>query len=135
MYGFLSNMHECPVVYDGIRYNSSEAAFQAQKTKNLEERKKISQMNGSNSKRYIRTIPIRDDWDDVRLEIMEAVCRAKFDQNPPLKELLIYTLGEELIEGNTWGDTFWGVYKKHGQNHLGKILMKLREEYLKEAES
>lgn len=130
MYGFLSNMHNCPVIYDGIEYTSSEAAFQAQKTKDIDERVKISSMSGSDSKRYIRTIPIREDWDDVRLSVMEDVCRAKFDQNPSLKEMLLYTDGQELIEGNTWGDRYWGVYRNDGENHLGKILMKLREEYL-----
>ena len=132
MYGFLSNMHACPVTVDGITYQSSEAAYQAMKTDDIAERQKISKMSASDSKRYARTIPIRDNWDEVKLSYMEDVLRAKFSQNPALKTLLLYTVGEELVEGNTWGDTFWGVYKNNGQNQLGKLLMKLRNEYAEE---
>ena len=132
MYGFLSNMHACPVVVEGISYKSSEAAYQAMKTEDLAERLKISKMSGPESKRYARTIPIRNDWDEIKLSCMENILRAKFSQNPALKTLLLYTIGEELVEKNSWGDTFWGVCKNTGENHLGKLLMKLRNEYAEE---
>lgn len=45
--------------------------------------------------------------------------------------MLLKTGDEELVEGNTWGDTFWGVCKGKGRNELGKILMKVREEFRK----
>jgi len=54
--------------------------------------------------------------------------RAKFEQNPDLAAKLIATGDEELVEGNTWGDTYWGVCRGVGQNKLGKILMNVRQE-------
>ena len=52
----------------------------------------------------------------------------KFKQNPELKQKLLETGNQELIEGNTWNDTFWGVCNGQGQNWLGKILMLARSE-------
>lgn len=59
---------------------------------------------------------------------MHDIVRAKFEQNPDLRQKLLSTGSEELIEGNTWGDTFWGVCKGSGQNWLGRILMFVRDE-------
>jgi len=61
---------------------------------------------------------------------MEEIVRAKFTQNECLREMLLATGDAVLEEGNTWNDTFWGVHLKNGQgqNHLGRILMKVREE-------
>ena len=53
---------------------------------------------------------------------------AKFTQNEELKEKLLATENEELVEGNTWHDTYWGVCNRRGKNKLGKILMRIREE-------
>ena len=47
---------------------------------------------------------------------------------PELKQKLLETGNTELVEGNTWGDTFWGVYNVEGENILGRLLMKVREE-------
>jgi hypothetical protein len=60
---------------------------------------------------------------------MTEIIRLKF-QNPGLKAKLLATGNQELIEGNTWGDCYWGVCEGNGQNHLGKILMQVREELL-----
>uniref|UniRef100_UPI00345E83CD NADAR domain-containing protein n=1 Tax=uncultured Duncaniella sp. TaxID=2768039 RepID=UPI00345E83CD len=48
--------------------------------------------------------------------------------NPALAEKLIATGDAELVEGNYWHDTVWGVCDGVGENHLGKILMRVREE-------
>ena len=57
--------------------------------------------------------------------------QSKFRGDIDLRSLLVATGDRELIEGNTWGDTFWGVDKNTGQgeNHLGRILMELRDHY------
>lgn len=59
---------------------------------------------------------------------MYEVCRAKFLQNPDLADKLVATGDAELIEGNTWGDTVWGVCNGSGENRLGEILMRVRSE-------
>ena len=58
--------------------------------------------------------------------MLECV-RKKF-QIPELREALDNTGSELLVEGNWWKDTFWGMCEGRGQNNLGKILMKVREE-------
>jgi predicted NAD-dependent protein-ADP-ribosyltransferase YbiA (DUF1768 family) len=59
---------------------------------------------------------------------MEDVVRAKFSQNPELCDQLLDTGDKTLIEGNHWGDRFWGVCDGVGENHLGQILEKVRTE-------
>lgn len=127
-YFFLSNFFDATVTYNGLSYLSSEAAFQAQKTINEDERKKFTTLNPSQSKRLGRTVVLRDDWEDIKIKVMYEVCRAKFTQNEHLAKRLLATGAKTLIEGNTWNDRFWGVCNGDGENHLGKILMKLRDE-------
>ena len=107
-YFFLSNFYNSPVTYDGITYQNSEAAFQAQKTLDIEKRKEFSKIEPALAKRKGMKVKLRSDWEDVRLRIMLEVCRAKFTQNPQLAKRLLATGDEELVEGNNWGDTFWG---------------------------
>lgn len=51
------------------------------------------------------------------------------EENQELMDKLLETGDEELIEGNTWKDVFWGydVNLKQGKNNLGKMLMKIRD--------
>ena len=125
---FLSNFFDTNIIFDGIMFTNSEAAFQAQKTLDLEERRQFALLHPSKAKRMGRKVTLRPDWEDVRLKVMEDICRAKFTQNEELKKKLIDTEDATLIEGNTWNDTFWGVCNGVGENNLGKILMKIREE-------
>lgn len=129
-YAFLSNFWEVPVTYKGLTYGSNEAAFQAQKCMTEDENMEFTQLRPSASKKLGRRVQLRPDWEEVKVSIMEEIVRAKFTQNEYLKWRLIGTDDTYLEEGNTWHDTFWGVDAKtgEGQNHLGKILMKVREE-------
>ena len=67
----------------------------------------------------------------MQLEIMEHIIAAQFVQHPYLPLRLLRTEDQELLEGNRWGDTFWGVdlrtHPAQGHNHLGKVHMKVRE--------
>lgn len=76
-----------------------------------------------------RTIKIRDDWDSVKITVMFEVLRIKFS-NPAMRNLLLDTGDQELVEGNNWGDEFWGVNNLTGvgRNFLGRILMIIRDE-------
>ena len=70
-----------------------------------------------------------EEWEDSKLNIMESIIMAKFDQNPSLKKRLIATNGRILINGNNKHETYWGIdlYSWTGENHLGKILMTIRD--------
>jgi len=65
-------------------------------------------------------------WDGAKLGIMAQLVVQKFTNNAVLAQRLHDTGDAELIEGNTWGDTFWGICKGKGENHLGRILMEVR---------
>ena len=128
-FSFLSNFYPAPLMYRGIAYPTSEHAYQAAKCLDDNSRLNISILGTpGQSKRYGRTVALRPDWEDVKLEIMENIVRAKFMQNPSLRVKLLLTEDLILEEGNTWGDTYWGICGTTGKNHLGKILMKVRED-------
>lgn len=127
---FLSNFYKCDLFYAGMNYSNSEAAFQGQKPKNMSERAKFQYLDPSESKAAGRMCVLRNDWDKVKDQIMYEVVTAKFTQNSDLKKKLIETGDSILIEGTTWGDTYWGIDLATGKglNHLGKILEKVRED-------
>lgn len=127
-HSFLSNFHDVPIEIDGIVYRNAEAAFQAQKCVDPSEKAKFANMSGKEAKSAGKRVALRSDWEDVKLDVMRSVIDAKFRQNPELSEKLIATGDAELIEGNSWGDRFWGVDSKtnNGNNALGRILMEVR---------
>lgn len=127
-YAFLSNFYEAKVEYEGIYYNNNESAFQAQKEQNVIVRYFYSNACPTTAKRMGRKCQLRADWEQIKDEIMYNIVKAKFSQNKALKEKLIATGNATLIEGNWWKDTYWGVCNGKGQNKLGKILMRVREE-------
>ena len=129
-YAFLSNFWEAPVTYHGLTYGSNEAAFQAQKCVTEEEKTEFTRLRPGDSKKLGRRVRLRPDWEEVKVSVMEEIVRAKFTQNEGLKRQLLATGDALLEEGNTWHDTCWGVDAKtgKGQNHLGRILMKVRSE-------
>lgn len=129
-YFFLSNFFPCVITYDGITYSSTEAAFQAQKTEDDEIKKSFAGITPAQAKYKGKRVKLRGDWESVKVDIMLNIVREKFIQNEYLADKLIETGDRNLIEMNTWNDTFWGVSRKtgKGENHLGKILMKVRKE-------
>ncbi len=132
-YFFLSNFYAAPVRYDGVLYQNNEAAFQAQKCVTREERAAFADLPPDAAKKLGRRVRLRPDWEDVKVGIMEQIVRAKFTQNRELGRLLLATGSGRLEEGNTWNDTFWGTHLSNGkgENHLGIILIKIREELKK----
>lgn len=142
---FLSNFHICKVEYNGIVYNHTEGAFQAQKTLNEKDRQFIATLTPGRAKRACNRngldgfkITLRSDWENVKDNVMYEVVKAKFTQNPDLKEKLLATGDATLIEGTTWHDNYWGnctcdkCKNITGRNQLGKILMRVREELMNE---
>ena len=129
-HAFLSNFSHYPARFEGTDYPTAENAFQAAKTLNPVIRERFTEITPSEAKRLGRSVPLRQDWNRIRISVMTGIVRDKFTRNPELKKLLLATGDAVLIEGNTWGDRFWGMDERtgEGENHLGLILMDIREE-------
>ena len=141
---WLSNMTYVDIFYDGITYPSTENFYQAMKyergwtfddsatRKNV--RQIISKLKPNEAKAYSRANKMTSlVFEEKKLEIMEYAQRQKYSKEPFKSKLL--ATGDVLIEeGNWWGDKFWGVDIKtrEGQNNLGKIIMKIRQELKQE---
>jgi ribA/ribD-fused uncharacterized protein len=126
-YRFLSNFFDSEVELNGETYPTVEHAYQAAKTFVKEEIDQIRKApTAGKAKRLGQIVTLRADWYDVSLSTMEMLVRQKF-QKEPLRSALIKTYPSQLIEGNNWGDTFWGTCNGVGHNHLGIILMKIRD--------
>jgi len=128
-YGFLSNFYQVRIKFDNITYPTVEHAYQAAKTLNSYKRRWVrDQTSPGRAKWAGRALVIREDWEEVKLLIMEKLVLQKFTDHASLRRKLFATSDAELVEINTWGDMYWGVCGGTGENHLGKILMKVREE-------
>lgn len=131
-YNYLSNFYPTSVEFDGITYRSAEAAFQAQKCVDKKDREAFAALSAVKARHRGRLVKMRSDWEDVKLDLMERIVRAKFAQHADLAGRLISTGDVALVEGNAWHDTYWGVdvVTGKGENHLGRILMKIRSDML-----
>jgi len=128
-YYFLSNFYYSDVAMDGRVYPTVEHAFQAAKTLVETERETIRNVETpKEAKRLGRKVLLRKDWEDVKIDIMKKLLIDKFSPGRELAEKLKNTGDRKLIEGNYWGNTFWGVCYGVGSNHLGNLLMEVRSE-------
>jgi ribA/ribD-fused uncharacterized protein len=125
---FLSNFYPCEVFFEGNIYPSVEHAYQAAKTLSQEERERIrSAKTPGDAKKLGRRVTLQAGWDATRVGVMRELLRVKFSNNV-LKAMLLETGDADLVEGNFWGDHFWGICKGRGKNNLGKLLMEIRKE-------
>jgi N-glycosidase YbiA len=129
-YRFLSNFWPCQVMLDRLHYPSVEHAYQAAKTVHWAERAFIRKQcpKPGDAKSFGKLVTMRPDWDAIKLDVMGDLLRQKFAPFTPLAERLLATGDAKLVEGNTWGDTFWGRCRGKGKNHLGNLLMTIRQE-------
>ena len=130
-YRFLSNFWpspiDVPIAGRVCRAATVEHAFQALKTSDPEQAEWVlAAASPGEAKRRGRLLSLRADWDRVRGDVMYALLELKFAADSELAEMLLDTGDAELIEGNTWGDQFWGVCNGVGQNWLGRLLMARR---------
>lgn len=123
-YYFLSNMFPCNILYNGINYKSVESAFQAQKDPSRIN--EFINLDGFAAKKLGRKVTLRKDWETIKLSIMEDLLRVKFSDKTLHDQLLAVT--EPIVEDNTWHDTFWGICNGNGENNLGKLLEKIKNE-------
>lgn len=137
-YAFLSNFYNASCIFEGKLYPTVEHAFQAAKSLDHAERDWIAAAGSPGlAKRLGRRVNLRPDWEKVKFDVMEECLRSKF-ADPVLKQKLLATGDEELVEGNYWHDNIYGNCSCEkckdivGRNMLGNILMNLRTEFMEE---
>lgn len=133
-YEFLCNFSWCSVRYRGVDYKTAEHAYQAAKATNAYDRERIARCpTPGNAKSMGQVVERREDWDDVKVEVMYKILKSKFS-DPELAKQLLATGDEIMIEGNNWHDNYWGdCFCKHclkytGRNTLGDLLSLIRNE-------
>ena len=126
-FAWLSNFFPVSVTYQNLKFNSVENAYQAAKCKNPADMEQFISIVPGKAKRLGRTVEVREDWEDIKVYVMKDLLIQKFSNGSTLAELLLMTDSANLVEGNWWGDTFWGVCKGTGQNILGQLLMLQRD--------
>ncbi|MFJ2662659.1 NADAR family protein [Arthrobacter koreensis] len=129
---FLSNFW--PLDEDAsVKDYTAEHWYQAEKTTVMAERDAIRACKTpGEAKELSQNITVREDWDNIKLNVMRKVLEQKFSL-PWLRFQLLATGSAVLIEGNNWCDTFWGVchcprHGGEGMNWLGLLLMQKRNE-------
>ena len=127
-YRWLSNFSPVDVTLDGIQYKSIEHAYQSAKSDAPEWKEFCQTHTAGQVKRASREIEIIPEWNSKKLGIMKELLNQKFaDQT--YRDQLIATGIRRIVEGNNWGDVFWGVDSAtmEGHNHLGKLIMEIRD--------
>ena len=132
-YRWLSNFwfFEQPMEYQGMKFVTNEHFYVAMKTKDVIIRKKVAEHPLKGLKKFGNTFELRDDWENIKFDVMLHGLRYKFSENnPKLRRQLIDTEDEHIQEGNHWNDRIWGVCLKtgEGENNLGRLLMQVRDE-------
>lgn len=130
-YYFLSNFYASPILYQGVLYPTNEHFYQAMKTTDRNLRIKIALLTTPKAaKQAGRAVNLRNDWDweILKLKVMTRGLIKKFKIGA-LRSALLATGDAILIEGNNFGDSYWGTnLQGKGRNELGKMLMAYRYE-------
>jgi ribA/ribD-fused uncharacterized protein len=129
---WLSNFVPVTIILRNIQFPSVEHAYMASKAPNDKQWQSLcidSNNTAGTIKKASRKVKLVTNWENIKLQVMESCLKQKFNQEPYLSKLLA-TGNTILEEGNNWGDEFWGINLKNGkgQNHLGKLIMKIRGE-------
>lgn len=136
-YGCFSNFSAHGFSLDDEYWPTSEHYFQAQKFVGTEHAEAVRRASTPKRAAEIgreRSRPLRPDWEDVKDDVMRRAVLAKFQAHPALRELLLST-GDEPIVENTTHDYYWGCGKDgSGKNRLGALLMELRAELRQETQ-
>lgn len=126
---WLSNMHDCEVMFCGHVFKSVENAYMAAKSEDPDWFKFCLENPPNICKKESKKIKLIDDWEKVKLPVMYSLLKQKFVKEP-FRTKLLDTDNENIQEGNFWNDTFWGVSLKEspnfGENNLGRLIMHIR---------
>ena len=135
-YGCFSNFSQHGFELDGLYWTTSEHYFQAQKfvgTTHLEQIRQVKTPRDAARMGRDRKRPLRPDWEQVKDDIMRKAVLKKFETHSDIREILLSTNDEEIVE-NAPRDYYWGCGKDgSGKNMLGKILVEVRD-ILRDAE-
>lgn len=123
---YLNMFYNCPITFEGKKYLNAFAAYQAAKCVDENDKRAFTRLNALKVKKRIKTIKVRDDWQDMKYDVMYKIQEAKFTQNEDLKKKLLSTDGL-LVNNVSFNDTEYGVHYGKGSNKLGVILMELRD--------
>lgn len=128
-YRWLSNFAPVKIKLDGLEFPSVEHAYMSAKSDDEEWKNFCSNPNNKagDVKRQSRNITLKEDWHEIKLEVMKECVNQKFSQEP-YRTKLLETETQHIQEGNRWNDKFWGVCLKtnKGENHLGRLIMDVR---------
>lgn len=129
-----SNYSSFMLEWKGKLYPTSEHAYHSEKFEDEALKEQLRNTRSAHdSQRFANANKDKriKDWDDVKLEIMKEILKAKVSQHPYVMKKLVESGNKELIE-DSWRDDFWGWGpNKNGANHLGKLWMEVRSELVK----
>jgi len=129
-HGCFSNFSDHSFSFKGYTYKTSEHAFQSLKFEGTKFEKKVRQAASPLIAAKLgrnREFPLRKNWEQIKVQLMEDIVYAKFSQNQDLGELLVSTGNAKIVE-KSLNDDFWGDGGDgSGKNMLGIILMRVRE--------
>lgn len=127
-FDWLSNFYPCRLELNGIVFRSVEHAYQALKFEDPARQRYIAGFTSpADAKRAAALCPAREDWEEVRAEVMRDLLVLKFSREP-FRAWLLETGDAYLEETNYWGDRFWGVCGGQGENVLGRLIMEIRSD-------
>ena len=129
-HGCFSNFSPHGVHLQGKWWPTTEHYFQAQKFAGTDYEEQVRLAKTPKQAAEMgrdRSRPLRTDWEQVKDDVMRRAVLRKFETHADIRETLLATGNEELVE-NAPGDTYWGCGKTGtGKNMLGKILMETRD--------
>lgn len=127
-YRWLSNFYplEKPIDVYGCLFNTTENLYQAFKCNKEEDFLTMSTISAGQAKRLGKVVELNPEFEANKLSIMESILLLKFEQ-PYFRKRLLSTGNCHIEESNNWGDVYWGTVGGFGENNLGKIIMKIRD--------
>lgn len=133
-HGYMSNFSLHPIVLDMIRYQTTEHYFQSKKFEGTPWEEKVRDTVGCSAVAILgrrHDLPLREDWESVKDQVMRKAVMAKFTQHQDIREQLLATGDSQLVE-HTERDSYWGdAGDGSGKNMLGKILMEVRSTWVR----
>lgn len=134
-YSFLAMDFPCEFFIGAVKFKSAAAAFYAQKSPDINSWTKFARLNPNKARQKASSLPDTEDWTENKFTYLYKANKAKFDTNEILKKMLCETDGKMLVNVVPYKEEYLGIFNGKGRNMLGKVLMKIRSEYLTKTET